>query len=708
VVDTVQGLPATEVANLQKDARLLDSSLYINQELSLLEFNRRVLAQARDPSLPLLERLRFLTICSTNLDEFFEIRVAGLIEQVELDVQSVGPDGLGPQATIRRISEVAHELVEQQYKVLNEDLLPALEAQRIRIGRRQEWTPELRAWLRAYFDEQVLPVLTPIALDPAHPFPNVLNKSLNFVVKLVGADAFGRNGGIAIVSVPRSLPRLIRIPEAISLESGGILGGHEFILLSSIVHAHIGRLFPGMTVVSAHQFRLTRNSDLWIDEEEMDDLLSALKGELPQRRYGQSVRLEVADNCTDEMADFLLARVALGRGDLYQVNGPVNVSRLVAVYDEVNRPDLKFPPAVPGLPPEMRNWTDRFEAIRAQDFLLHHPYQSFAPVLELLVAAAADPDVLAIKQTLYRTGSDSAIVAALIEAARSGKDVTVLIELLARFDEADNIKLATRLKEAGANVVYGVVGHKTHCKMMMILRRESGQIRRYVHLGTGNYHTRTARAYTDISLLTADPYIGADVHALFMQLTGLGRVADIKKLIQAPFHLHSRIRELIDNERVAAEQGRPARIIAKMNALTDPTLIQALYAASSAGVSIDLIVRGICRLRPGVPGVSENIRVRSVVGRFLEHSRIFYFHADGAERVFASSADWMERNLYRRVEAAFPIETPELKARVIRECLDTLLQDTCQAWELQQDGTYVRTHPEAPSAQAQLQSKLGG
>jgi polyphosphate kinase len=356
----------------------------------------------------------------------------------------------------------------------------------------------------------------------------------------------------------------------------------------------------------------------------------------------------------------------------------------------------------------MRNWADRFEAIRAQDFLLHHPYQSFSPVLELLVAAAVDPDVLAIKQTLYRTGSDSAIVAALIEAARSGKDVTVLIELLARFDEADNIKLAQRLKEAGANVVYGVVGHKTHCKMMMILRRESGQIRRYVHLGTGNYHTRTARAYTDVSLLTADPYIGADVHALFLQLTGLGKVAEITKLIQAPFHLHSRIRELIDNERIAAEQGRPARIVAKMNALTDPTIIQALYAASCAGVSIDLIVRGICRLRPQVPGVSDNIRVRSIVGRFLEHSRIFYFHADGADRVFASSADWMERNFYRRVEAAFPIETPELKARVIRECLDALLADTSQAWELQQDGSYVRPHPDAPSAQALLQSKLGG
>ena len=676
---------------------LSEPTLYLNRELSLLEFNRRVLAQAMDPGVPLLERLRFLTIFSSNLDEFFEVRVAGHKQSVALDLARTGPDGLSAQEALQRISEVAHALVDQQYETLNEVLLPALQAEGIHILKRSEWSERQRAWIQDYFTEQVLPVLTPVALDPAHPFPNVQNKGLNLIVCLEGNDAFGRDSGTAIIQVPRCLPRLISLPPQISEAA------HSVVMIRSVIHAHVGELFPGMTVTASHQFRVTRNSDLWVDEEEVDDLLSALQGELPGRRYGAAVRLEVADNCSPAIAELLLEQFSLGRNDLYRVSGPVNLHRVAEILDIVDRPDLVYRPFVAGVPTKLAPGSDLFTVIRQGDVLLHHPYQSFAPVVELIRQAAADPAVLAIKQTVYRTGAASPITEALIEAARNGKDVTAVVELRARFDEAANIRLATRLQQAGANVVYGVVGFKCHAKMLLIVRREGDGIRRYVHLGTGNYHTKTARIYTDYSFLTCRDAIGEDVHTLFMQLTGLGEVVELNKLLQSPFTLHSSLLRMIEAEAAAARAGKPARIIAKMNSLSEAEVIQALYRASQAGVAIDLIVRGVCRLRPGVPGVSENIRVRSIVGRFLEHTRVFYFHAGGAKLTFAASADWMTRNLIRRVEACFPIEDEALRERVIHEALSTYLADNVQAWELQADGSYTRcTAGDGPTVNAQL------
>lgn len=660
---------------------------YLNRELSLLAFQKRVLEQAKDPATPLLERLRFLCISSTNLDEFFEIRVAGLKQQIALGSFQARPDGLGPHEVLKRISSEAHELVNEQYRVLNEVLIPELERERIRFLRRTQWTQQQAAWVRRYFNQELSPVLSPLGLDPAHPFPRVLNKSLNFIISLEGKDAFGRDTGIAIVQAPRSLPRLIPVPPAYAQ------GPHDFVFLSSILHAHVGDLFPGMRATGCYQFRVTRNSDLFVDEEEVEDLLHALEGELPSRHFGDAVRLEVADNCPPEYVNFLLQQFRLGADDLYQVNGPVNLNRLLAICDLVDRPDLKYPPFIPSVPKRLAGGTDMFAAIRKGDILLHHPFESFAPVIDLIRQAAADPDVLAIKQTLYRTGIDSAITQALADAARAGKEVTVVVELRARFDEEANIHLATELQDAGAHVVYGVVGHKTHAKMLMIVRREGRQLRRYVHLGTGNYHAKTARAYTDYGLLTCDKVIGEDVHRLFHELTGLGRVTRLRKLIQAPFGLHKAMLALIAREAQHAREGKPAHIMAKLNALAEPQIIQALYEASRAGVKIDLIVRGICCLRPGIPGVSENIQVRSIVGRFLEHSRIYYFHNAGDPVVYCSSADWMDRNFFRRVEVAFPIEDAQLRDRIIRDGLLAYLADNCQAWLMQNDGSYKRLQP---------------
>ncbi|ROR34260.1 polyphosphate kinase 1 [Inmirania thermothiophila] len=666
---------------------LADPALYINRELSWLEFNRRVLALASDPEVPLLERLRFLCICSGNLDEFFEIRVAGLKQQAAHDAVQPGPDGLTPQEQLARIAERAHALVDEQYRVLNESLLPALAAEGIRFLRRDQWNPRQAAWIRRHFLRQVLPVLTPIGLDPAHPFPRVLNKGLHFIVSVEGEDAFGRRAGIAVVQAPRSLPRLIQLP------AGVAEAPYDFVFLSSVIHAHVDELFPGMEVTGCYQFRVTRNSELFVDEEEVDNLLRALAGELPSRQYGDAVRLEVADNCPPAMARFLLRQFALGPDDLYRVNGPVNLNRLVTLPDLVDRPDLKYPPFTPGVPEALAGDGDPFEAIRRGDILLHHPYESFAPVQELVRRAAADPDVLAIKQTLYRTGEDSAIVEALLEAARAGKEVAVVVELRARFDEEANIDLATRLQEAGAHVVYGVVGYKTHAKMLLIVRREGRAVRRYAHLGTGNYHARTARAYTDFGLLTADPAVTDDVQRIFQQLTGLGRAVRLRKLLQAPFTLHGAILGHIRREAEHARAGRPARIVAKMNALVEPQVIRALYEASQAGVEIDLIVRGICCLRPGVAGVSERIRVRSVLGRFLEHHRVFYFENGGDPALYLSSADWMDRNFFRRVETCFPVEDEALRRRVWEEGLAVYLRDNTQAWELLPDGSYRRLRP---------------
>ncbi len=662
--------------------------LYVNRELSLLEFNQRVLEQAKDETVPLLERLRYLTICTTNLDEFFEIRVSGLKQQVLLGVDRAnGPDGMGPRELLGRIAERAHKLVEEQYHVLNETLLPLLAAEGIHLLTRDELNERQTTWVRSYFRREVQPVLTPVAIDPAHPFPRVLNKSLNFLVPLEGRDAFGRTNGIAVVNVPRSLPRLIPLPRHVGR------GPHTFVMLSSVIHAAIGELFPGLDVTGCYQFRVTRNSDLWVEEEEVDDLLRALEGELPSRNYGDAVRLEVAHNCPPDMVKFLATEFRLGPADLYQVQGPVNLHRLSAIARETDRPDLKFKPFVPGLPRRLEYGEDMFAALRRGDVLVHHPYQSFAPVIDLLRQAAADHDVLAIKQTLYRTGEESAIVDALIAAARAGKEVTVVVELFARFDERANIDLATRMQRAGVNVVYGIVGYKTHAKLILVVRREGKRLRRYAHVGTGNYHAGTARLYTDLGLFTCDADIGEDVHQIFLQLTGMGRVRKLKKMLQAPFTLAPRLLELVDEEIVEAKAGRPARIVIKSNAVTEPRMIHKLYEASRAGVKVDLIVRGACSLRPGVPGTSDNITVRSIIGRFLEHHRIFRFYAGGREVVYLSSADLMARNFYRRVEAAIPLDDDDLKNRVIAEALEGTLEDNTQAWVMQADGSYKRQRP---------------
>ena len=679
---------------------LQQSQLYINRELSLLAFNKRVLEQAKDTSTPLLERLKFLCISSTNLDEFFEVRVAGLKEKAVSGALQLGPDSLTPQETLDRISVEAHQLVAEQYRVLNDELIPALAKERIRFVRRTDWNPKQAQWVHRHFTHELLPVLSPLGLDPAHPFPRILNKSLNFIVSLEGKDAFGRSSRVAVVQAPRSLPRLIHVPQSYSR------GPYDFVFLSSMIHAHVGDLFPGMKVTGCFQFRVTRNSDLFVDEEEIEDLLRAVQGELLSRRYGDEVRLEVADNCNAEMANFLLHEFELTQDDLYQVNGPVNLNRLLAIYDLVDRPDLKYPPFSPGRPASVAADQNLFEAIQARDILLHHPFESFLPVVEFLQQAAADPQVLAIKQTLYRTGPDSAVVKTLVDAARAGKEVTVVVELRARFDEEDNIKLATRLQEAGAHVVYGVVGHKTHAKMILVTRREGQRLRHYVHLGTGNYHVRTARVYTDYGLFTCDRAIGEDIHRVFQLLTSLGRVKKLKKVLQAPFTLHKELLRLIEREAAHARAGRPARIIAKMNALIEPQAIRALYQASQAGVKIDLIIRGVCCLRPGIPGVSENIQVRSIVDRFLEHTRVFYFHHDGDYELYLSSADWMDRNFFQRVEVCFPVEDQGLRNRILKEGLELYLADNTQAWSLNKDGEYRRIKPasnqKARAAQATL------
>lgn len=682
------------------DFNLKLPELYINRELSLLEFNRRVVEQVKDTSIPLLERLRFLCIASTNLDEFFEIRVAGLKQQVKYGSVQTGPDNLTPVEILKRISETAREIIGEQYRVLNEILIPELAKEKIRIIRRTHWKPKLSRWVKRYFKRQLLPVLSPIGLDPAHPFPRVLNKNLYFIVSLEGKDAFGRDSGFAIVQAPRSLPRIIYIPK------DHTSGPHDLILLSSIIHAHVGDLFPGMKAKGCYQFRVTRNSDLFVDDEEVDDLLRALEGELPSRRFNDAVRLEVADNCPEEVSNFLLQQFKLNKEDLYQVNGPVNLNRLLEIHALVDRPDLVYPGFSPEVPPRLIKQTNIFESLHNGDILLHHPFQSFAPVVDFVRQAAADPNVLSIKQTLYRTGDDSVIVDALKDAARAGKEVTVVIELRARFEEEANIELASNLQEAGAHVVYGVVGYKTHAKMILAVRREGRRLRRYVHLGTGNYHARTARLYTDYGLLTCDQAVGEDVNKLFHQLTGLGRASKLKKLLQSPFTLHKSMLELIHKETKNARAGKEARILAKMNALVDPEIIRALYEASQAGVKIDLIVRGVCCLRPGIKGVSENIRVRSIIGRFLEHVRVYYFHHGGEELLYCSSADWMQRNFFYRVEICFPIEEKRPREEVKNFGLMNYLSDNTQAWLLQPDGSYKRTKPVGHKARSAQQTLL--
>ena len=679
--------------------RLRDTSLYFNRELSQLDFNFRVLAQAQDANIPLLERLRYLCISCTNLDEFFEIRAGTLRHAQDLGL-APGADGLAPATVLARIHDRAADLVAAQYQCWNDVLRPALSEAGVRVLHRDGWSERQTEWLRSYFREEIMPVLSPLGLDPAHPFPKILNKSLNIVVVLKGRDAFGRAGHLAIVRAPRSLPRIIQLPEDVSG------GPHDFVFLSAVLSAFVDELFPGMKVEGAYQFRVTRNSELMVDEEEVDNIALALRDELAGRGYLRAVRLEIAEQCPKPIVRTLLENFDLPENAVYRINGPVNLNRVIQVYDLVQRPELKFPIFQPRV---LTGIEGMFEMVGDHDVLLHHPFDSFAPVLELIKQAAEDPNVLAIKQTLYRTGKDSPIVDHLVQAARNGKDVTVVVELRARFDEEANLGLADRLQDAGVQVVYGVVGYKTHAKMLLIVRREGRKLRRYVHMGTGNYHSGTARVYTDFGLLTADADIGSDVHQIFQQISGLAPVIKLKRLLQSPFTLHAGVLKRIDRETKHAQAGKPARIVAKMNALNEPQVIRALYQASQAGVQVDLIVRGACTLRPGVPGVSDNIRVRSIVGRFLEHHRVYWFANDGTPDLFCSSADWLERNLLRRVETAFPLIDPALSARVFDEALANYLADNVSAWELSSDGSYQRLQASGGpphSAQAALLAKI--
>ena len=677
---------------------------YLNEHLSQLHFNQRVLELSYDERIPLLERLKFLCISCTNMDEYFEVRVAGLKQQLLLNREKIGLDGLSTLNTLSRITEQARQQVDEQYRVLNDILLPSLHDQSVRFLKRADWSEAQADWLADYFTQDIYPVLSPLGLDPSHPFPRVLNKSLNLIVTMKGDDSFKRESGIAVVQAPRSLPRLIRLPHDLSS------GPDDFVFLSSVLHEHVGKLFPGMEVLGTYQFRVTRNSHLFVDEEAIDDLLSALKGELPSRHLGQSVRLELSDSCPEDLSLFLLKKLHLEEQDLYRVNGPVNLNRLLAVNDLVDRPDLKYLPYTPSLPPQITGEPNIFSALQQGDLLLHHPYQSFGPVIEFIRQAAEDSQVLAIKQTLYRTGADSAIVNALLQAAKAGKEVTVVIELRARFDEEANISLADRLHVAGCQVVYGIVGYKTHAKLAMVVRREQGKIVRYVHVGSGNYHAATARCYSDFGLLSRDQELGEDVHTAFMQLTGFGSVGIMKKLVMAPFNLFDHFVTLIDREIKNANANKPAYIMLRMNALIEPKIIRALYRASQAGVRIDIIVRGMCCLRPGVAGVSDNIFVRSVLGRFLEHSRVYYFANNGKPELYFGSADWMSRNLFNRVEIVAPIINEELRQRVVDESLINFLRDNTHAWVLQADGSWLKSEPgpgeDAFSAQQNLLENL--
>ena len=670
------------LADMAVNVDLANPDFYINREISFLRFNRRVLEQAKNPDVPLLERLRFLCITSSNLDEFFEIRVAGLKQRNALGSTQRGPENLTPAEQLRAISAEAHDLVDEQYRVLNDILFPALEQEGVRFLDSERWDKRQRRWLKRYFNYELEPILTPIGLDPAHPFPRLLNKNLTFIVTLEGKDAFGRSSGMAIVQAPRALPRVVRLPETNGESS------YEMVFLSSIIDANVDELFSGMRVTGCYQFRVTRNSDLFVDEEEVDDLLRAVEGELLSRRFGDAVRLELDEDCPADVAHFLQMQFNLGDDDVYRCDGPVNLMRLNTIPDEVARPELKYAGFTPRTLSRIQRASNLFAAIREGDILLHHPFDSFLPVIDFLRQAATDPAVLSIRQTLYRTGADSAVVSALIEAAANGKEVLVVIELRARFDEEANIELANSLQEVGAQVVYGVVGFKTHAKMSMVIRREGKRLARYAHVGTGNYHTRTARLYTDYGLFTCDPAITRDVEQVFKQLTTMGKAGKLKKMLQAPFTLQSTLHQHIESEIANAEAGRPARLIAKMNALIDPETIRVLYRASQAGVKVDLIVRGLCALRPGIEGVSENIRVISVIGRFLEHTRVFYFEHGGEPLMYISSADWMQRNFFDRVETCIPIEDESLRDSLMRD-IKLYLDDTA-AWELDSDGGYER------------------
>lgn len=660
----------------------------LSRELSLVKFNERVLAMAENRATPLLERLRYLCIVGSNLDEFFEIRISSLKAQQRSLATAAGDDALTPDQALELVQQATHRLVDRQNSLLMNDVLPELLTHGVGLLASGVWTELQREWAHETFQRDVMPLLTPIGLDPAHPFPRVYNKSLNFIVALSGEDAFGRRASIAIVQAPRALPRVIKTPKDVA----GISDG--YVLLTSLISEYVGELFPGLLVKGCFQWRVTRNSDLYVDEEEITNLRQALQGELSQRNFGASVRLEIDHVMPQNLAQFLQREFVLEPEDTYRVSGPVNLARLTQLCNLADRSDLLYPEYRPVIPAPFDQLSDDpaelFAAIAARDHLLHHPYQSFQPVIDFLTAAAHDPDVVAIKQTIYRTGEDSELMRLLLLAAKAGKEVTVVVELMARFDEQTNINWAAKLEAVGAHVSYGVVAHKTHAKMALLLRREKGRLRRYGHLGTGNYHPRTTKLYTDFGLLTANPDICEDMDQVFSLLTGLGARRKLKLLLQSPFTLHDTMVALIQAEAAQAKAGKKARIMAKMNSLLEPIIINELYLASQAGVKIDLIVRGACALRPGVRGRSENIRVTSIIGRFLEHSRVFYFYAAGAETVYLSSADWMDRNFFRRVEVGFPILDKALKKRVITEAFTYALRDNQLSWRAQSNGSYLR------------------
>jgi polyphosphate kinase len=673
----------------------------LNREHAILAFNRRVLAQASRADVPLLERLRYLTIVSSNLDEFFEVRFADALEAMRS-----APGASAERDALRSVAAEAHALIDEQYGLFNDELMPALQREGIVIINHAERGAEQRHWVNRYFEQQVRPLLVPVGLDPAHPFPQVANKSLNFIVRLGGKDAFGRDNSIAIVKVPRALPRVIALPQALC--PPGVQG---FVLLTSVIRAHLDSLFAGRPVESFSQFRVTRDSELEVDEVDVANLRQAMRSGLTTRHYGQAIRLEVVKTCPEALWRFLLDQFGLPEAALYRVNGPVNLVRLNQLIDQAKAPHLHFSPFEPAWPQrQLPRGESILGRLRERDVLLHHPFESFEPVVQFLRESVFDPEVLAIKQTIYRTGSESVLMELLIEAARRGKEVTVVVELKARFDEEANINWAERLEAVGAQVVYGIVGFKTHAKLLLVTRREPGprgasQLRRYLHLSTGNYNPRTARLYTDLGLMTADPQLGADAEAVFHQLTSLTRVRSQRHLLTAPFVLHRRLMAHLAAVTEAAHAGRPARVVVKINALTETGLIGALVAAAQAGARIDLIVRGACILPPGIDGLTDRIRVRSVVGRFLEHTRVVYFRWGASEEdevLYLSSADWMGRNMFRRIEVAWAVQDPVLRQRVIDECLVPYLHDECDAWLQSADGSYQRVAHTGPSAQAAL------
>jgi polyphosphate kinase len=670
----------------------------LNRESAILDFNRRVLAQARRTDVPLLERLRYITIVSSNLDEFFEVRFADYLEASRSSRTAV------TSADVRAVSAAAHGLIDEQYRVFNEEVVPALQARGLTVLSHAERNAAQREWVARFFEQQVRPLLMPVGLDPSHPFPQVANKSLNFICRLEGRDAFGRENLIAIIKVPRALPRVIRLPEALSE------GKQAYVLLTSVIRAHLGEMFPGRRAESFSQFRVTRDSDLDVDEDEVTNLRQALRTGLSTRHYGQAIRLEVVATCPTELSQFLLTQFGLPEDALYRVNGPVNLGRLTQLIDQAVADELRFPPFEPAWPKQrLPPGKSIFESLRLRDLLLHHPFESFDPVVQFLREAVEDPEVLAIKQTIYRTGAKSVLMELLIEAVRRGKEVMCVVELKARFDEEANINWAERLEAVGAQVVYGIVGLKTHAKLLLVTRREGKRLQRYVHLSTGNYNPRTAQLYTDVGYMTADPGLTLDADAVFLQLASQVKLKAPRHLVTAPFVLHRRLLAHIHQVGQAARGGLPARIVAKVNALTDPALIQALVAAGQAGAEIDLIVRGACMLPPGVPGLTDRIRVRSVVGRFLEHSRVLYFRwGEGVddEALYLSSADWMTRNMLGRIELAWPVRDAAMRQRVIDECLVPYLHDTLDAWTLSADGHYRRVGEKGISAQQALMRRF--